>query len=105
MIFQANYVKTNGLGGYMVWAIDLDDINGQCGYGINPLKTKLKQLFSDGTVVTQPPTTAQPTQPPTTAQPTQAPTTAQSTQPTQPPSTAQPTQAPTSQSPTECGGL
>jgi hypothetical protein len=63
---------------------DLDDINGQCEYGINPLQTKLKQLFSDGTVVTQPPTTVQPTQPPT---------------------TAQPTQAPTSQSPTECRGL
>ena len=42
IIFQANYEKTNGLGGYMVWVIDLDDINGGCGYGINPLQTKLK---------------------------------------------------------------
>jgi GH18 family chitinase len=27
-LLQANYVKTHGLGGSMVWAMDLDDFNG-----------------------------------------------------------------------------
>ncbi|XP_071132083.1 probable chitinase 10 isoform X1 [Mytilus edulis] len=113
---KAEYIRQNGLGGSMVWAIDLDDFTNSCGLGINPLMSKLKDMLPDSidqptkttsTVKpTQAPTaqptpastTVQPTKAPTTAQPTQAPTTAQ---PTQAPTTAQPTQAPTTSQPTQ----
>ncbi|XP_076075265.1 putative chitinase 10 isoform X1 [Mytilus galloprovincialis] len=122
---KAEYIRQNGLGGSMVWAIDLDDITNSCGLGINPLMSKLKDMLPDSTVqptkatstveptqspTAQPtlaPTTVQPTKAPTTAQPTQAPTTAKPTQapttakPTQAPTTAQPTPAPTTAKPTQ----
>jgi GH18 family chitinase len=39
-------VKTHGLGGSMVWAMDLDDFNGACGLGNNPLMSKLKEVMN-----------------------------------------------------------
>ena len=56
-VLQADYVKANGLGGSMVWAMDLDDIHGVCGFGKNPLMSKLKEILTNGNVVTQSPTT------------------------------------------------
>jgi GH18 family chitinase len=50
-LLQANYVKTHGLGGSMVWAMDLDDFNGACGLGNNPLMSKLKEVLSDPNMV------------------------------------------------------
>lgn len=79
-VLQADYVKTNGLGGSMVWAMDLDDIHGVCGFGKNPLMSKLKEVLTNGNVVTQSPTTVvtnSPTQSPTsdiTNSPTNVPT-------------------------------
>ena len=73
-LFQANYVKTHGLGGSMVWAMDLDDFNGACGLGNNPLMSKLKEVLSDPNMVTQP-VTVSPSLTPTVSQtqnPTQA---------------------------------
>jgi hypothetical protein len=45
-VLQADYVKANGLGGSMVWAMDLDDIHGVCGFGKNPLMSKLKEVLT-----------------------------------------------------------
>jgi hypothetical protein len=37
--------------------MDLDDIHGVCGFGKNPLMSKLKEVLTNGNVVTQSPTT------------------------------------------------
>jgi hypothetical protein len=34
----------------MVWAMDLDDTNGGCGLGKNPLQTKLKEVLLNDSV-------------------------------------------------------
>jgi len=39
---KANYVRDNGYGGVMTWAIDLDDTTNQCGQGKYPLMNALK---------------------------------------------------------------
>lgn len=56
----------------MVWAMDLDDFNGACGLGNNPLMSKLKEVLSDPNMVTQP-VTVSPSLTPTASQ-TQNPT-------------------------------
>lgn len=43
-------MKANGLGGYMVWAMDLDDTKGSCGLGKNPLQSKLKEVLLNDSI-------------------------------------------------------
>ena len=35
-----------GLGGGMIWALDLDDFNNRCGQGPHPLLTAIKDVLS-----------------------------------------------------------
>ncbi len=35
--FKSKYVTKMGLGGAMIWALDLDDFNNQCYFGAHPL--------------------------------------------------------------------
>ncbi|CAG2250393.1 E3.2.1.14 [Mytilus edulis] len=48
--YEANnvtkYIMDNGLGGGMMWALDLDDFHGVCGQGKNPLMKTMKDVFS-----------------------------------------------------------
>ncbi|XP_060083630.1 chitotriosidase-1-like [Ylistrum balloti] len=52
-IVKANYILTRGLGGSIVWAMDLDDFNNVCGLGVNPLMSVLRTLLNSSIVVTK----------------------------------------------------
>ncbi|XP_071128446.1 acidic mammalian chitinase-like [Mytilus edulis] len=43
---KTKYIIDNGLGGGMMWALDLDDFHGVCGQGKNPLMKTMKDVFS-----------------------------------------------------------
>ncbi|XP_023290069.1 probable chitinase 10 [Orussus abietinus] len=44
---KAQYVRDMGLGGGMVWALDLDDFRDRCGEGPHPLMRTLVQVLAD----------------------------------------------------------
>jgi GH18 family chitinase len=46
-VFQALYIRENGLAGAMLWAMCNDDFNNHCGYGAWPLLTTIKNLLPD----------------------------------------------------------
>ena len=83
---KSEYVKTNGFGGAMVWAMGLDDFKGRCGDGKYPLLKEITDVLTsenDCTATTsQPPsvttvptaTEASPTVPTVTQAPTTIPT-------------------------------
>ncbi|XP_076756261.1 putative chitinase 10 [Xylocopa sonorina] len=43
---KAQYVRDMGLGGGMVWALDLDDFRGRCGDGPHPLMHTLQRVLA-----------------------------------------------------------
>lgn len=44
---KAELVRRLGLGGGMVWALDLDDFKNHCGEGVHPLLTELQSVLAD----------------------------------------------------------
>ncbi|KAJ8682783.1 hypothetical protein QAD02_018575 [Eretmocerus hayati] len=44
---KAQYVRDMGLGGGMVWALDLDDFRGHCGKGPHPLMHTLQKVLAE----------------------------------------------------------
>ncbi|KAJ8257786.1 hypothetical protein GJAV_G00189670 [Gymnothorax javanicus] len=63
---KVRYLKDNNIGGAFVWALDLDDFNGQfCSQGSHPLMGHLRKLLNIGvTTTTKAPTTTTSTAPP-----------------------------------------
>ena len=45
---QVDFIRKNGFGGIMVWAIDLDDFGNTCGRGNYPLMTAINEALGDG---------------------------------------------------------
>ena len=45
-LIQVNYLKQRGLGGFMIWSLDLDDFSGTCGQGNYPLLTAINQALT-----------------------------------------------------------
>lgn len=43
--YKSEYVRKMGLGGGMVWALDLDDFNNRCGEGKHPLLNQIKDVL------------------------------------------------------------
>lgn len=44
---KAELVRSLGLGGGMVWALDLDDFKNSCGEGAHPLLRELERVLAD----------------------------------------------------------
>lgn len=55
---KAQYIKDMGLGGAMVWTLDLDDFNNNCGCGSYPLLTALNRGLHGSSLPPDPPQAA-----------------------------------------------
>ncbi|PNF16877.1 putative chitinase 10 [Cryptotermes secundus] len=44
---KSEYIRKMGLGGGMVWALDLDDFRNQCGEGVHPLLNTIREVLAD----------------------------------------------------------
>lgn len=44
---KAQLARRLGLGGGMVWALDLDDFKDHCGEGVHPLLTELQSVLAE----------------------------------------------------------
>ncbi|XP_052068097.1 acidic mammalian chitinase-like [Mytilus californianus] len=43
---KTKYIIDNGLGGGMIWAIDIDDFHGICGHGKYPIMQTMRKVFN-----------------------------------------------------------
>ena len=43
--YKSEYIRKMGLGGGMVWALDLDDFKNRCGQGHHPLMNTIKEVL------------------------------------------------------------
>ena len=43
--YKSEYIRKLGLGGGMVWALDLDDFMNRCGQGYHPLMNTIKRVL------------------------------------------------------------
>ena len=43
--YKSEYIRKLGLGGGMVWALDLDDFKNRCGQGHHPLMNTIKEVL------------------------------------------------------------
>ena len=48
---KSEYIRDNGFGGGMIWALDFDDFNNICGDGEYPLLTAINQVFLGGNLI------------------------------------------------------
>ncbi|XP_061195456.1 probable chitinase 10 [Saccostrea echinata] len=88
--YKVDFVKSKGVGGIMVWALDLDDFSGSCGNGKYPLLRAINDELKAGQPqqLTNAPTTAGPTMAPVkTTQPPHHQTTHVNNHPTKAPAT------------------
>lgn len=46
-MLQSEYIRKMGLGGGMVWALDLDDFRNRCGEGVHPLLNTIREVLAD----------------------------------------------------------
>lgn len=44
---KAQFIRQLGLGGGMIWALDLDDFKDHCGEGVHPLLTELQSVLAE----------------------------------------------------------
>lgn len=44
---KAQFIRQLGLGGGMIWALDLDDFKDHCGDGVHPLLTTFQSVLAD----------------------------------------------------------
>lgn len=44
---KAQFIRKLGLGGGMIWALDLDDFKDHCGEGVHPLLTSLQSVLAE----------------------------------------------------------
>ena len=47
ILLQSEYIRQMGLGGGMVWALDLDDFRNRCGEGAHPLLSTIREVLAD----------------------------------------------------------
>ena len=51
---QSEYIKQMGLGGGMIWALDLDDFRNRCGCEVHPLLRTINRVLRNNALPADP---------------------------------------------------